>query len=254
MKFDELDKRMRVYETAHDHCVLPGVHIVLRLDGRGFTRFTKDVMAFERPFDERFRDVMVQVVEHLMQADLRAVYGYTQSDEISLLLHRDSDAFGRKERKLNSVMAGEASGVASLAFGRPVAFDCRVCQLPDQDLVVDYFRWRQEDAHRNALNAHCYWGRRAEGASPEQAHDEFAGASIAAKNEWLFQRGVNYDALPAWQKRGVGVLWRDFEVVGRDPRTGVATTTSRRRLHRETELPRGDDYAALLRGLLADPA
>ena len=40
MQFDELDARMRVFETAHDDCVLQGVHIVLRLDGRGFTRFT----------------------------------------------------------------------------------------------------------------------------------------------------------------------------------------------------------------------
>ena len=34
MKFDELDKRMRVFETANDHCVIPGIYIVARLDGR----------------------------------------------------------------------------------------------------------------------------------------------------------------------------------------------------------------------------
>ena len=33
MKFEELDRRMRVYETAHDHCVLPGMHMVARIDG-----------------------------------------------------------------------------------------------------------------------------------------------------------------------------------------------------------------------------
>ena len=38
MKFDELDEKMRVFETAHDLCVLPGMHIVARVDGRGFTR------------------------------------------------------------------------------------------------------------------------------------------------------------------------------------------------------------------------
>ena len=43
MKFDELDFRMRVFEMAHDHCVLPGIHIVARIDGRSFTRLTKDV-------------------------------------------------------------------------------------------------------------------------------------------------------------------------------------------------------------------
>ena len=39
MKFEQLDRRMRVYETAHDHCVLPGVHIVARIDGRSFQLF-----------------------------------------------------------------------------------------------------------------------------------------------------------------------------------------------------------------------
>ena len=33
MKFDELDAKMRVFETAHDFCVLPGMHMVARLDG-----------------------------------------------------------------------------------------------------------------------------------------------------------------------------------------------------------------------------
>ncbi|WP_249219612.1 tRNA(His) guanylyltransferase Thg1 family protein [Chitinophaga sp. HK235] len=38
MKFDELDKKMRVYESANDMVVLPGMYIVARIDGRGFTR------------------------------------------------------------------------------------------------------------------------------------------------------------------------------------------------------------------------
>lgn len=53
MKFDELDKKMRVFETAADYCVLPGIFMVARLDGRSFTRLTKEVCQFEAPFDER---------------------------------------------------------------------------------------------------------------------------------------------------------------------------------------------------------
>ena len=41
MKSNELDKRMRVYETAHDYCVPPQIYIVARIDGRSFTRLTK---------------------------------------------------------------------------------------------------------------------------------------------------------------------------------------------------------------------
>src|SRR5690606_7866836 len=66
MKFDELDVRMRVFETAHDRCVLPGLFMVARLDGRSFTRLTKEVHKFNAPFDERFRDLMLDTMEHLM--------------------------------------------------------------------------------------------------------------------------------------------------------------------------------------------
>ena len=38
MTFDDLDKKMRVIETANDPVVLPGVYIVARIDGRGFTK------------------------------------------------------------------------------------------------------------------------------------------------------------------------------------------------------------------------
>ena len=51
MKFDELDQVMRVFETAHDYCVLPGVYIVARIDGRNFTRLTKELVELEAPFD-----------------------------------------------------------------------------------------------------------------------------------------------------------------------------------------------------------
>ena len=85
MKFDELDSRMRIFETAHDHSVLPGLRMVARLDGRNFTRLTKEAHDFERPFDARFRDMMTATCEHLMTGGFRVDYAYTQSDEISLL-------------------------------------------------------------------------------------------------------------------------------------------------------------------------
>jgi tRNA(His) guanylyltransferase len=52
---------------------------------------------------------MIETVKHLMNCGVRIVYGYTQSDEISLLLHPNETSFNRKERKLNSILPGEAS-------------------------------------------------------------------------------------------------------------------------------------------------
>ena len=250
MKFDELDQKMRVFETAHDHCVLPGLYMVARIDGRSFTRLTKEAHEFEAPFDVRFRDMMVATTQHLMEVGVPVVYGYTESDEISLLIDPAADAFGRKLRKLNSVLAGEASAKFTHLLGDVAAFDCRISQLPTAALVVDYFRWRNEDAHRNALNAHCYWMLRKEGRSARAATREIEGKSVADKNELLFSHGINFNDLPSWQKRGVGVVWEDYEKVGQDPRTGEQTIAVRRRLHTIEDLPQGQAYSDFVAGLV----
>ena len=118
---------------------------------------------------------------------------------ISLLFHPSDQTFGRKLRKLNSILAGEASAKFSLLLGGVAAFDCRISQLPQVGDVVDYFRWRSEDAHRNALNGHCYWMLRQQGKSVEAATTHLAGLSVAEKNELLFRNEINFNELPNWQ-------------------------------------------------------
>ncbi len=253
MKFDDLDAKMRIFETAHDYCVLPGMFMVARLDGRGFTRLTKEIHDFEAPFDVRFRDLMLDTAEYLMTGcGFNFAYGYTESDEISLLFAADERSFGRKVRKLASILAGEASAKFALGLGAQAAFDCRICELPVAGLVVDYFRWRNENAHRNALNAHCYWGLRRKGCNVAQATEALQGLSVAAKNELLFQQGINFNELPAWQKRGFGLIWEDYDHSGVNPKTQARVIVRRRRIRRELELPMKDAYSDFIRGLLSD--
>lgn len=247
MKFDELDQKMRVFETAADHCVLPGIYMVARIDGRNFTRLTKESDRFEAPFDVGFRDYMLATTEHLMGCGFRVVYGYTESDEISLLFHLHEDTFGRKTRKYTSILAGEASAKFSLLLGDLACFDCRICELPNEQVVVDYFRWRNEDAHRNALNAHCYWMLRSQGMDVKGATDRLRGLSTPKKNELLFQGGINFNNVPAWQKRGMGLYWEDYEKPSTNPKTGEPTVATRRRLHRDLNLPMKDEYSTFVR-------
>ena len=242
MKFEQLDKKMRVFETAHDHCVLPEIYMVVRLDGRNFTRNTKEVWQLEAPFDVRFRDAMIKTTTHLMTCGFNVLYGYTQSDEISLLLSLHDDTFGRKTRKLISVLAGEASAIFSLTMQNIACFDARVCQLPTADLVEDYFAWRQEDAHRNSLNAHCYWLLRKQEQSVEEATNYLIGRSVSEKNELLFQHGINFNDLPSWQKRGTGVYWQDYQKESIDPRTGNIVFAMRRHVQTDLELSIGLEY------------
>jgi tRNA(His) 5'-end guanylyltransferase len=169
MKFDDLDEQMRIYETAHDLCVLPGIFIVARLDGRNFTKLTKETYKFKTPFDVKFLDLMAGTTKLLMNCGFKILYGYTESDEISLLFDYNETGFGRKLRKLNSVLAGEASAKFSLMLNGIGCFDCRISQLPTENHVIDYFRWRNEDAFRNALGSHCYWQLRNDGLIATEA-------------------------------------------------------------------------------------
>lgn len=250
MNFDDLDKKMRVYEQSIDQQILADLYLVARLDGRSFSRLTKEVCDFEAPFDERFRDMMVNTVKQLMDCGFRVVYGFTESDEISLLFHKEENTFGRKVRKFNSILAGQASAVFSLQLGQAVAMDCRLVPLPNLERVQDYFLWRQEDAHRNALNAHCYWLLRKEGMDARSATAALEGKSIAYKNELLFSRGINFDKLPAWQKRGIGVYWADIEKIGYNPLTRQPVKATRRGLKVDYELPLGEAYANLVTSFL----
>lgn len=239
MKFDELDAKMRVYEQSLDQIIPPGNYIVARIDGRSFTRLTKEVCKFDAPFDKDFNQMMVETVRGLISdAGMGIIYGYTQSDEISLLFALEAEVFGRKVRKLNSVLAGTASALFSLQLGKPAVFDCRICPLPNKELVKDYFRWRMEDAHRNCLNSWCYWTLRKEGKNATEASAELEGKSIAWKNEFLFQRGINFNDLPIWQKRGVGVYWRNYEKMGHNPITNEDVTAVRREVYADFEIPK----------------
>ena len=99
MKFDDLDLRMRAFEAIADEPIATGGQLLARLDGRGFTKLTKQRLELQKPFDPRFRDAMLATTRQLMHAGLAVVYAYTQSDEISLWFAPNEDCFGRKPRK-----------------------------------------------------------------------------------------------------------------------------------------------------------
>ena len=250
MNFDVLDKEMRIYEQSLDQYILPELYLVVRLDGRSFTKLTKETCNFEAPFDEKFRDLMIETTKAVMECGFTVVYGYTESDEISLLFGKNCDTFSRKTRKINSILAGEASVAFSMAAGVRGTFDCRVVPLPNIQRVKDYFLWRQEDAHRNSLNSWCYWTLRKEGLSKNKATAMLLGKSVSFKNELLFERGINYNNLPLWQKRGVGFYYEDFEKEGFDPVKQEKTMTMRRAIKVDLDIPTGEEYANLIGNLL----
>jgi len=89
------------------------------------------------------------------------------------------------------------------------------------------------------------------GKNVDQATEELRGMSVAMKNELLFQNGINFSDLPAWQKRGIGLYWEDFAKPSVNPQTQEAVLAQRRRIRRDIELPMKEEYGSFILKLVA---
>lgn len=190
---DELGDRMKAYEKHETgRKFLPMLPIYARIDGRGFSKFTKGM---RRPFDPCMTEAMVEVTKHLVR-ETHAIIGYVQSDEISLLWQQPrSDAevfFDGKVQKMVSVLASMAAAkMAQVIRGwepyedRLPAFDARVLALPSQTEAANMILWRTMDATKNAVSMACrhYF-------SAKQMH----GKSQQQMREMMIEgHGVNFE-------------------------------------------------------------
>ncbi len=246
----DIDARMREIAARHDRLAPPDHHLVARLDGRGFHGLTR-ALGLDKPYDQGFRDAMVGAARHLMRCGMNVLYAYTQSDEISILFDPRDRAFNHRHRKLLSVLAGEASASLTLALGRVASMDCRLLELETVEDVGDYFVWRQADAARNCRQSHLYWALRRTGRSPRAAHREARGLSGEAIAELLRElSAIDHDALPTWQRRGIGLYREQYEKEGVNPVTGERRMALRGPVWVALDLPHGRDHAALVADLL----
>lgn len=195
MDRSSLGNRMKHnYEQAYSFRLPLRMPTIIRLDGKAFHTFTR---GFARPFDLSFMQAMATVTEYLCRSVQTAVFGYTQSDEISLLLHPyqrlDSQPwFDNEIQKIVSVSASMASSILSRIYGREALFDARVFVLPEAE-VVNYFIWRQQDASRNSLNML---------AQSIYSHRQLQGRKSPDIHDMLMNRSINWNDLPTYQKRG----------------------------------------------------
>ena len=145
---------MKSYEKAFDIRLKPP--FVLRLDGRSFSKFTKQFKTIDHhPFSDEFSDCMDLTLSQLMR-ETNARFGYTQSDEISLLFTQDNPEsqtfFDGKLQKLCSITSCIAANTFNDNHEYGLAqFDCQGFNLSD-DEVWNYFFWREKDAVRNSVS------------------------------------------------------------------------------------------------------
>src|SRR5580704_10683790 len=172
-------------------------YVIIRIDGRGFHTFTKQL---ERPYSRLLADALDKAALSLCQEMIGCRFAYGQSDEYSFLLtdFEKENAplwFDGNVQKIVSVSASLFTGYFNRAFGidQVAAFDSRVLVISQRAEVAKYFLWRQLDASANSLNML---------ASAHYAHAELVGKSNAEKHEMLFARGVNWAKQLADFKRG----------------------------------------------------
>jgi tRNA(His) 5'-end guanylyltransferase len=247
MKFNELEDKMRKFEFYHTQTVLQDSWFVVRLDGRGFSKLTKKY--FEKPFDEKMTTLMTGVTSSLVM-DFQADYGYTESDEISLLFRPSWNMYERRVEKIISLMASGATSTFVSKSGIKAQFDGRIVVIPSHASLVDYFRWRQEDANRNGLNTYAHWNLVKSGLTEGKASSELEHCNFKQKLNRMFDMKLDYFSVPSKFRYGVGFVWEHYVKEGFDPKKNEKVMTDRRRVSPVDPLVTGDDYGTFILNLI----
>lgn len=199
---DALGDRMKAYEDQYRFKLAPRSFVVVRLDGKAFHSFTR---GFDRPWDRYLIIAMDATCRILCEQMGGAVFGYVQSDEISILMAPGAKLtsepwFGNGLQKIVSVSASICTATFNaLIHGHPATadktaanFDSRAFVLPD-DEVVNYFIWRQQDATRNSIQML---------ARTHFSHSECNNKNVNDLQDMLMSKGVNWNRELTRFKRG----------------------------------------------------
>lgn len=232
IKGDSLGDRMKRYEAVSKSTLVSRMPVILRIDGCHFHTFTK---GFVKPFDEVMMKTMQDTMKYLCENIQGCVLGYTQSDEITLVLVdyqklNSSAWFDNEVQKMCSV----AASMAGMAFTRYFAynvdnsdveidaalwktymgairrgayFDCRAFNVPESD-VCNCLIWRQQDATRNSIQSL---------AQANFSHKELQGLNCNKLQDKLFvEKGINWNNLKDEEKRGTCCVKTYFTQDGKE--------------------------------------
>ena len=229
---DDLGKRMKeFYEQVPKTRLVRRMPVAIRIDGKAFHTFTR---GFKRPFDQMLIETMQQTTKYLCENIQGCVLGYTQSDEITLILvdykNLNSSAwFDYEVQKMCSISASMATMAFNRIFrekveemreemfeawnvpdekfkllesydkaiDRGAMFDARVFNIPKEE-VTNLIYWRQLDATRNSIQMV---------GQANFSHNELHGKSCNEIQDMLMtQKGINWNDFMCYQKRGTCVV------------------------------------------------
>ncbi|XP_067640696.1 probable tRNA(His) guanylyltransferase isoform X2 [Eurosta solidaginis] len=205
---------VKTYEK--DDSILPNVWIVIRLDGKGFHKFSK-IHNFEKPNDTNALSLKNTAAVTVMEEFRDIILAYGQSDEYSFVFRKETNVFNRRAAKLLSYVTSlfTSSYVLNWSYWMenktlkyPPCFDGRIILYPSDQNLRDYLSWRQADVHINNLYNTAFWNLVLKsGLSHQEAEAELRGTFSADKNELLFTKfGINYNNIPKIFRKGTTLL------------------------------------------------
>ena len=231
---DELGTRMKkYYESIPKTKPMRKCPVAIRCDGKSFHTFTK---GFQKPFDQVLINAMQQTMKYLCENIQGCVLGYTQSDEITLILQDykeyNTDAwFDYEVQKMCSITASMATMAFNKYFSQELA-------LLSNDIVREYQTDGETDFVKDMnsylaiyskvikkgamFDARCfsipkeevanllYWRQLDATRNSIQmvgqsnfSHRELQNKSCAMIQEMLFtQKGIDWNDYPTYLKRG----------------------------------------------------
>ena len=224
---DNLGTRMKEnYENRAKTYLIRRMPVAIRLDMKAGHTFTR---GFKRPFDYIFMDSMQQTMKYLCENIQGCLIGYTQSDEITLILQDyktlSTDAwFDYAVQKVCSISASMATMQFNKVFSKLVSnycekteeawntpneekvyleallkaadkgamFDSRCFNIPKEE-VTNLLLWRQKDAQRNSVNMV---------GQANFSHKELQGKDVLDVKQMLLEKGIDYENFSTSEKTG----------------------------------------------------
>ena len=228
---DNLGKRMKeFYEQVPKTRLVRRMPVAIRIDGKAFHTFTQ---GFQKPFDKVLIQSMQETTKYLCENVQGCALGYTQSDEITLILVdyqklTSSAWFDYEVQKLCSISAS----MATMAFNKffeanvknyirnimpniltPLAetymkaaekgamFDARCFNIPKEE-VTNLIYWRQLDATRNSIQMV---------GQANFSHKELQNKTCNMIQDMLHeQKGINWNDYPTVCKRGSACIYTKY--------------------------------------------
>lgn len=238
---DDLGTRMKeFYEGIPKTKLMRRTPVIIRIDGKAFHTFTR---GFAKPFDEILIKTMQETTKYLCENIQGCVLGYTQSDEISLVLvdyqrFETSAWFDYEIQKMCSI----AASMTTMAFNRIFAKNVKEydmewkCGLTPQSVKIQKAHYDYIDVLNKAVEkgamfdarvfnipkeevTNCIYWRQLDASrnsiqmvgQANFSHKELHCKTCNNIQDMLMeQKNINWNDFPTYQKRGTCVIKEEY--------------------------------------------